>query len=176
MKNKNRRLPIREIAVYAMLGAIMFCSRVVMAALPNIHLLGMLTMVYTLVYRRKALYPLYVYVFAEGLFSGFNLWWVPYLYIWTILWGVTMLLPRRMSRRLAAVVYPTVCCLHGLLFGILYAPAYALMYHLNLTEAIGWVIVGIPFDLLHCFGDFAAGLFILPISEALRRFEKQKTT
>ncbi len=175
MKNKDSHLPIREIVVFAMLGTIMFCSKIIMEALPNIHLLGMLTMIYTLVYRKKALYPIYVYVFLDGLFAGFNPWWVPYLYIWTILWGVTMLLPRRMPRWLAAVVYPTVCCLHGLAFGILYAPAQALMFGLNFRQAVTWVLAGAPFDLLHALGNLAAGLFILPLTEALRRFEKQKT-
>ena len=72
-----------------MLGTIMFVSKIVMEALPNIHLLGTLTMTYTVVYRKKALIPLYVYVFLNGLYAGFSLWWVPYLYIWTILWGIT---------------------------------------------------------------------------------------
>ncbi|MBR2453730.1 MAG: hypothetical protein IKB35_01875, partial [Clostridia bacterium] len=71
---------IREIAVFAMLGSLMFCSKLIMEALPNIHLLGMLTMTYTLVFRKKALIPIYVYVMLNGLYSGFNMWWVPYLY------------------------------------------------------------------------------------------------
>ena len=66
----------------------MFCSKVIMEALPNIHLLGMLTMVYTLTFRWKALIPIYIYVFLNGLYAGFNVWWVPYLYIWTVLWAV----------------------------------------------------------------------------------------
>ena len=53
-----------------------------MELLPNIHLLGMLTMVYTIVFRIKALIPIYVYVFLNGIFAGFSPWWIPYLYIW----------------------------------------------------------------------------------------------
>ena len=69
----------REMVTFAMLGTLMFCSKLAMEALPNIHLLGMLTMVYTLVYRKKALIPIYIYVILNGAFSGFNLWWVPYI-------------------------------------------------------------------------------------------------
>ena len=83
-------------AVFAMLGTIMFCSKIIMEVLPNIHLLGMFTMTYTVVFRKKALLPIYVYVFLNGLYAGFDVWWLPYLYIWTILWGITMLLPKRM--------------------------------------------------------------------------------
>ena len=83
---------------------VMFVSKIVMEFLPNIHLLGMLTMVYTLTFRSKALIPIYIYVFVNGLYAGFAVWWVPYLYVWTILWAVTMLLPRRMPRWLCYIV------------------------------------------------------------------------
>ena len=49
---------IFEMVLFAMLGSLMFCSKIVMEALPNIHLLGMLIVVYTIVFRRKALIPL----------------------------------------------------------------------------------------------------------------------
>ena len=93
-------MQIREMVVFSTLGTIMFFSKFLMEALPNIHLLGMLTMTYTIVFRKKALIPIYVYVMMNGLFSGFNLWWMPYLYIWTILWAITMLLPQRMPKKI----------------------------------------------------------------------------
>ena len=70
-----------------------------MSALPNIHLLGMLIMVLTLTFRWRALIPIYIYVFLDGLYFGFNVWWVPYLYVWTVLWGMVMLLPKQMSKK-----------------------------------------------------------------------------
>ena len=99
--------------VFAMLGSLMFVSKLVMEFLPNIHLLGALTMTYTLVYRSRALIPIYIHVFLTGLYAGFGVWWVPYLYIWTILWGITMLLPRKMPPKVAGVVYMAICALHG---------------------------------------------------------------
>ena len=92
-------------AVYAMFGVLMLTSKIVMEAVPNVHLLGMFTMLLTVVYRRRALYPIYVYVLLNGVYAGFASWWLPYLYIWTVLWGVTMLLPRNMPKKCAAVVY-----------------------------------------------------------------------
>jgi energy-coupling factor transport system substrate-specific component len=140
-----------------------------MEGLPNIHPLGMLIMVYTLVFRVKALIPLYLYVFLNGLFAGFSPWWLPYLYIWTILWGVTMLLPRRIPDKVAAFVYPVICTLHGLVFGVLYAPVQAILYGMNFEETLVWIAAGFSFDLLHFFGDFALGLLILPLSKLLKR-------
>ena len=158
-----------ELVLFAMLGSLMFCSKLVMEALPNIHLLGMLTMTYTLVFRVKALIPIYVYVLLNGLFAGFDLWWMPYLYIWTILWGITMLLPRKMPVAVCAVVYPLVCGLHGFAFGILYAPAQALMFHYDFSKMLVWISAGLPYDLIHGIGNLAVGLLILPMSRLLRK-------
>ncbi len=169
---RNGKLSVRELVVFAMLGTVMFISKILMEALPNIHLLGMLTMVYTIIFRKKALIPIYLYVFLNGVYAGFNLWWFPYLYIWPLLWGVTMLLPKNMSKRVARVVYPIVCAAHGLLFGILYAPAQALMFHLSFKQMLLWILGGVPFDILQTVGNFCAGLLVFPLSEALKRVFK----
>ena len=162
-------LSVQEMVIFAMLGTLMFCSKIIMEALPNIHLLGMFTMVYTLVFRKKALIPLYIYVMINGLYAGFSLWWVPYLYLWTILWGVTMLLPRSMPKKVACVVYPIVCALHGLAFGTLYAPAQALMFGLSGKQIIAWIVAGLPWDALHAVGNLCAGMLILPLTAMLNK-------
>lgn len=168
-----KKITVREMIIFSMLGTIMFCSKLVMEALPNIHLIGALTMIYTLVYRKKALYPIYIFAVLTGLYGGFGLWWVPYLYIWTILWGVTMLLPKDLSPKLGAVIYPIVCSLHGLAYGILYAPAQALLFGLDLEGMIAWIVAGLPFDLLHAGGNLAAGLLILPLTKLLYKLERR---
>lgn len=152
-----------------MLGTLMFCSKLIMELLPNIHLLGMLTMVYTIVFRAKALFPIYIYVMLNGLYAGFNLWWMPYLYIWTILWAITMLLPQKMPKKIACFIYPALCGLHGFAFGILYSPAQALMFGLNFEQMLAWIVAGFPFDFLHGIGNIAAGLLILPLSDLIKK-------
>ena len=54
------KLSVREITLFGMLGAVMYCSKILMEFLPNIHLLGTLTIAYTLAFRKKALYPIYI--------------------------------------------------------------------------------------------------------------------
>lgn len=163
------KITLTEMSVYAMFGAMMYGSRLALSFLPNIHLLGMFTMMLTLVYRKKALIPIYVYVLIEGLFAGFNLWWIPYLYLWTVLWGVTMLLPQNLPRRWQWVVYPLVCAGHGLLFGTLYAPAQAILFHLNFPSTLAWIAAGLPWDAVHAIGDFTAAFLIIPLSELTRQ-------
>ena len=172
VKQNKKHLSIREICLFAILGALMFISKIVMEALPNIHLLGMLTVTYTIVFRKKALIPIYVYVLLNGLFAGFNAWWVPYLYIWTILWGITMLLPKNMPRAVAIVVYPIICALHGLFFGALYAPVQALMFGFTFEQTLTWIAAGLTFDIIHMIGNFTVGLLIFPVSQVLKRLVK----
>ena len=167
-----KRSVIRDIIIFAMLGTIMFISKLIMEFLPNIHAVAMFIAVFTLVYRWRALIPIYVYVFLVGLVNGFNLWWYPYIYIWTILWGVTMLLPQNMTRKVAVVVYPVVCALHGFAYGTLYAPAQALFFGLNFEQTVAWIVAGLGFDVIHGVSNFAVGFLILPFSELLHKLSR----
>lgn len=171
---KKKRLSTREMAIFAMLGTVMYLSKILMEWAPNIHFLGALTMCYTLVYRSKALIPIYVYVMLNGVFAGFSPWWVPYLYLWTVLWGITMLLPRELPKKTAVPVYMIVCALHGLAYGTLYAPAQALMFGLDWKGMLAWIVAGLPFDVTHALGNLAAGLLIVPLTELLRKLERME--
>lgn len=159
--------------VFAILGNIMFLSKLLMEFLPNIHLVGTLIVAYTLVYRVKALFPISVYIFLTGLYGGFSLWWIPYNYIWAILWGMVMLLPRNLNPKIGAVLYPIVACLHGLLYGTLYAPAQALMFDLNLEQTLIWISAGFYFDLIHGIGNLVLGFLIYPLVKLLTRLSRQ---
>ena len=150
------KLTTKEITVFAMLGALMYASKVIMELAPNIHLLGVFTVAFTVVYRKKALYPIYIYVLLNGMFCGFATWWIPYLYLWTILWGAVMLLPKNMPAKIKPLVYMLVCSAHGFLFGTLYAPAQAILYGLDLKGMIAWIIAGLPWDFIHGVSNFSA--------------------
>ncbi len=165
---------VRDMCVFAMLGALTFCSKIIMEVLPNVHLLGMLVMVYTVAFRKNALIPIYIFVFITGIYAGFAAWWVPYLYVWTVLWGITMLIPRRIPKGAARVVYPIVCCLHGLAFGAIYAPAQALLFGFNFEQTVAWIISGFPFDVIHGISNIFTGMLVLPFSELLKRLMKTK--
>lgn len=167
------KLTIRDIAVFGMLGAIMYVSKLIMQLAPNIHLLGVFTIAFTLVYRKRALYPIYTYVILEGIFGGFAAWWFPYLYIWTVLWGIVMLLPKKMPKSIQPIVYMAVCAAHGFLFGVLYAPVQAIVYGLSFKGMAAWIIAGFPFDCMHGISNFLCGILIMPIVLALRLAERE---
>ncbi|MBP0963560.1 MAG: hypothetical protein J6Q99_04625 [Oscillospiraceae bacterium] len=167
------KLTVKEMAVFGMLGALMYASKLLMEAFPNIHLIGTFVVALTLVYRRKALWPIYTFVFITGLFGGFATWWVPYLYIWTVLWGAVMLLPQNLPAKIRPLVYMVVCAAHGFLYGVLYAPAQALMFGLDFQASLAWIAAGFPFDLIHGVSNFFCSMLVLPLVNILRRAESQ---
>lgn len=168
------KLTTREITVFAMLGAIMYVSKIIMDLAPNIHLLGMFIVAYTIVYRAKALYPIYVFVFITGLFGGFATWWIPYLYIWTILWAAVMLLPKNIPPKIRPLVYMIVSACHGFLYGIMYAPTQAIVFGYNLEKTVAWIMTGLPWDITHGISNFVCGMMILPVVRILRLAEQGK--
>ena len=166
------KLTGREITVFAMLGAVMYASKMIMEFAPNVHLLGVFTIAFTVVYRKKALYPIYTYVLLNGIFCGFAKWWIPYLYVLTVLWGIVMLLPKKMPKGLQPAIYMIVCAAHGFLFGTLYAPAQAILYGLDFQGMIAWIVAGLPWDFTHGVSNFFCGILIMPIVSALRLAEQ----
>lgn len=166
-RRNKAKLTIFEMTLFAMFGSMMFISKIVMEFLPNIHLIGLFTVLLTVVYRKKALIPLYVFVLLCGVYGGFSMWWVPYTYVWTVLWAVTMLLPKNMPKTAKIIVYPILCGLHGLLFGVLYAPSQALMFSFSFEQTIAWVAAGFYFDVVHAIGNFVLGFLIYPLSVLL---------
>ena len=152
-----------------LLGDIMYASKALMEFLPNIHPIAMFIIVFTVVFRAKALIPIYIFVFLTGLFNGFGAWWVGYLYIWAILWAVVMLLPKNMSSKVAVPVYMAVAGLHGLMFGMLFAPSNSLFYGLNFKQTILWIEAGLPYDVIHCIGNILISSLCVPLIKAMNK-------
>ena len=171
--SRNRTvIKTRDLVIFAMLSTILYCGDILMEWAPNIHFVGVLVMIYTVVYRARALIPIYIYVLLNGVYMGFSLWWFPYLYVWTVLWAITMLLPRSMPQGVAFPVYMVVCALHGLTFGALYAPFQALVFGFDFKQTIAWIAAGVPFDTVHAVGNLALGALVVPMAKLLRRLER----
>ena len=162
----SNRLPLRELVLYALLGAVMYGGKMALAALPNIEPVSLLVIVYTLVFGWKALWPIYLDVFLEWVTWGISAWSVNYLYIWFLLFLVTRAL-RRMDSPLSWAVLAGG---FGLCFGLLCAPVYGFIG--GWGYAVSWWVSGIPYDLLHCGGNFAMTLLLYnPCLRVLRELK-----
>lgn len=143
-----------EIVLLGMLGAIAYVGQVALSFLPNIEVVSILFLVYTKIFGKKALFPIYVFVLLEGIFWGFGSWWIMYLYVWAVLWGITMLLRRNDS----AVFWAVINGAFGLVFGALCSITQGVMF--GICSGFAYFISGIPFDIVHCIGNFLTALFL----------------
>ncbi len=131
----------------------------------NVHQLALFIGALTAVYRVRALIPIYLYIMLEGLLGGFGTWWIPYLYLWLILWGMFMLIPRGLPMPVFAAVSVIISGLHGLGFGLMYAPYQCLVFFKgDFSQFWAWVAYGLPTDIAHMIGNICAALLIVPLT------------
>lgn len=171
MKRTKSIKHIEDLALFALFAGMMFLSAQI-DIIPNVHPLCLFILVLTAVYRFKALIPIYVYVFLEGLMGGFGLWWIPYLYVWTIMWAFAMLIPKKCPTWLYVVLSFSFSVLHGISFGILYSPlqCYA-FYGGDWGLTLSWVAMGLPFDIVHAIGNGVCSLLALPLIALLKKLK-----
>ena len=153
-----------EIAVLGLLGAVLFAGKIALAGLPNIEIVSLLVIVYTVVLGWRALFPVYVYVLLEYVTWGFGLWSACYLEVWPAL----VLAARLLWRMESPLGWAVLSGAFGMSFGALCALVYLVSG--GWAFALSWWIQGIPFDLLHCAGNFVLALTLFrPCKKLLTR-------
>ena len=163
-----KKLTIREITLFAVLGAMTFALQVAMAPLPNIEPVSLLVMVFAVVFGWKCLYPVYVFVVMEILFYGISTWNVYYLYVWTVL-ALVAILMRKSTHPLAWALLSGV---FGLFFGALCGIVDIFIG--GFAYAASKWVSGIPFDLLHCGGNFGIALIMFkPLRNLLEKLYRR---
>ena len=149
-----KTLTIKEIALFGMLGGLTFGAKFVMSGLPNIEPVSLLLMLFAVTFGVKALFPMGIYIALEILIYGIQLWNINYLYVWPLL----LLVALSMRKVTSPLLWAIVAAVFGLFFGLLCAPVY--LFTGGLAFAVNWWLSGIPFDLLHCVGNFVIVLLL----------------
>lgn len=150
--------------MFGVLAALTFGAKVVMSGLPNIEPVSLMVMLFAVLFGKKALYPIYVYVAMEIMVYGINLWNVYYLYIWLILW-VAAYLMRNTREPLAWAILAGV---FGLLFGALCGIVDVFIG--GWSYALGKWTSGLLFDITHCIGNFVIALLLFkPLRNLLEK-------
>lgn len=155
MNANSLRTASRRVVLCALLAAVLAVLQVAMAPLPNIEPVSLLVLVYALVFGRDVFYILFTFILLEGLVFGFHLWWVSYLYIWPLWAGAVLLLGR--GREKPPLLWAAASGAFGLSFGALCALPYLAG---GPWAAFSYWTAGIPFDLLHCAGNFFLALVL----------------
>lgn len=162
------KISIREMVLFGILGAITFAAKYVMSFLPNIEPVSLFVMLFAVVFGKKWVYPVYLYVVLEILFYGVSLWNVNYLYIWSVL-AVLAYYLRNMRQPLGWAVLSGV---FGLAFGALCGIVDVFIG--GFSYAVTKWISGIPFDIAHCLGNFVIALILfVPLRNLMEKLYGQ---
>jgi len=153
---------LRELCALGVFAALLVALQVGLSFLPNIELVTLLIILMTCRFGKKSLLAVGVFVLVEGLIYGFHIWWINYLYVWPLLVVVVLLLKKGSHPLLWAIV----AGLFGLLFGTLCSIPYFITG--GLGAGFGYILSGIPFDLIHCISNFFLVLLLYrPLSHTL---------
>ncbi|WP_242974301.1 hypothetical protein [Lacrimispora amygdalina] len=167
----HRPMTTKRLVIDAFLCALLFISQVSLSWLPNVELVSLFLILYSLVFGRHVWIILYVFVLLEGLFWGIGMWWFSYLYVWALVPASVFLLykkhcPSPVSAALLAGTF-------GMLFG-LFSSLPAVLTG-GLTAAFVWWTAGIPYDILHGMGNFIISLILFkPLYQLLTALKQHQ--
>ena len=161
------KLTVKELVLTALLSALLLTSQVALAVLPNIEVVSLLFILYTLFFKKKTLYIIYIFAILEGLVYGFGTWWFMYLYVWTILWGITTLFKEEKN----PVIWAFISGFFGLLFGTLCSVPYFIIGGVNM--GLSWIAAGLMADVIHGVGNFVVTLVLFkPLYTAFQKIHR----
>ncbi|MDO5423562.1 MAG: hypothetical protein Q4F41_07550 [Eubacteriales bacterium] len=153
MKQK-RATRVISLVTMGLLSAILLVAQVSLAFLPNIELVTLLIILYTLVYKKQVFLIIYAFVLLEGVLYGFGIWWISYLYVWPLLALVVLAMRKNQS----VVIWAVAAGAYGLAFGALTAIPYLISG--GPGAAFAYWAAGIPYDIIHCASNFVLTLVL----------------
>lgn len=146
-----------QIVIIALLAAIVFALQVALASLPNIEVVSLLLLVYSLTL------PLYTSIFISTIFTtlemlvwGFGDWVIGYYWIWPI-WNIAVYLLKPFLKE-NVYYWAILSGLWGALFGAIFAINHGLFY--GFSYSLAYWIRGIPFDIIHAISNYVITLIL----------------
>ncbi|MDD3174048.1 MAG: hypothetical protein PHF63_10450 [Herbinix sp.] len=158
----------KDVVIIGMMSAILITFQVALSFIPNIELVSLLIILYTLIFDKKTLYIIYVFVALEGIIYGFGLWWFNYMYVWTVLYFIVSLFRKLSSPFYWAVISGA----FGLGFGALCSIPYFIFG--GIASGFAYWVAGIPYDIPHCIGNLTLALILFrPLYYILDKINRQ---
>ena len=158
---------IKDIAQIGMMLATIEVAKNALAFLPNVEMVTLLFILYTLTFGRKVLFVVPAFILLEGTIYGFGLWWVMYLYAWPLLVLLTWLF-RKQENVLFWSVFSGA-------FGLMFGALCSIPYYIGggMAAGLAWWIAGIPYDILHCVANFTICLILfVPLKRILNKLNR----
>ncbi len=149
------QITVKDVAYLGVSLAILEASKLALDLLPNVEVVTLLFIVYTIFYGRKTILVAIGFTAIECLLKGFNVWSFMYLYIWPLL---IMLVFYARKHNPGYVFYSILSGFFGLFFGMLCSIPYLLIG--GWSMAVTWWVAGIPYDIIHCISNVVLCLLL----------------
>lgn len=144
------KINVKELILFGILGGFIAAFQFALSFIPNIEVVSLFIIVFSLIYKKKTLYIVYTYVAIMGIMYGFGLWWLGYAIIWPLLSVITFtFINFFMEKYLALAIYSGI---FGLSFGLFFAIPYVIFSGVN--AGIAYWAAGLQFDLIHGIGNY----------------------
>ena len=160
------KLSVSNIATMGVMVALLEIAKIALAIIPNVELVSLLLIIFTLAIGHRAYLVTVGYAVIECLLWGMGTWVIMYLYVWPVLVAIILLLKRFDIDSILA--YSVASGAFGLLFGAFSALTYVVIG--GWSMGLSWWISGIPFDLIHGVSNFAICLVLFkPLNSVAQR-------
>lgn len=164
---KKSKITVKDVVVAGMMLATLEVAKNALAFLPNVELVTLLIILYTLFFGKKIFVVIPGFVLLEGCIYGFGLWWIMYLYVWPLLAVIT----HHFREQTSVWFWSILSGFFGLCFGALCAIPY--LFISGVHGAFAWWIAGIPYDILHCVSNFVLCMVLfVPLRNTLKKINK----
>ena len=160
---KTNRFTTKDIALIGVMIATLEVAKLSMSYLPNIELVTLLVILYTLFFGKRIYFVLAAFVLIEGFIYGFGTWWFMYLYVWPLLAFLTNLFRKQQS----VWFWSIFSAAYGLCYGAFCSITY--IFISGFHGAFAYWIAGIPFDVIHCISNFILCMILfVPLRRVMR--------
>lgn len=145
----------KKIVLIAFCCALLVVSKEVLAFLPNIELVTFLLILYSLNFELSiSLFISIGFCFIQMILYGIGPWTPMYFIVWSFLVILTVILKKWLKDEHRCAVFSGI---FGLFFGFLFSIPYFLM---DWNLGVAYFLKGIPFDLIHCVGNYLLMLLL----------------
>lgn len=143
--------PVVRLVVISLLSALLLVVQVALALVPNVELVSLLILIYTLLLPLPtALGIVSIFVTLEFIVWGFGDWVIGYYWIWP-LWVLLVYLTKWINKD-DPHRWALLGALWGILFGILFSLHHGILY--GMTYSYAYWIRGISFDIIHAISNY----------------------
>lgn len=144
-----------------MMVAVLEVVKIALMTLPNIELVSLMIVLFTILIGKKAFLVVTAFSIVECLLWGFGIWSIGYFYVWPILVLITLIFRKQSSPLVWAIVLG--------FFGLFYGSMFSLT---NLVvsgpeAALSYLVSGLIFDVIHCVSNFISTLVLFKPLKAI---------